>query len=346
VPRLFDAYLAVDWSARSTPSPARPSPDAIWVAETVIGGSGRATSGETYWRTRRACRDFLHRRLAEHVEAGRRVFVGFDFAYGYPSGFASSLGLNGEDPPWKLMWRELSRLIVDGPDNRNNRFAVAAELNRRCGAPAPGPLWGCPSARRTDTLETTSPRPGYPYPVGRGRAVDRWRWADRRQSGIQPVWKLMGSGSVGGQSLVGIPTLTYLRFEPSLAPVSRVWPFETGFTGTPAPEKGPFVVHAEIWPSNVPYAGDPTIAVKDQGQVRTVTRWLYEADVNGLLADLFDVPPQLPGDGVSAAVREEGRIIGGGPGMRRANAQRNVLGDASAKPTGRRALLRCAAVER
>jgi hypothetical protein len=36
---LFDAYIAVDWSARSGRSRVRPSPNAIWVGERVVGGT-------------------------------------------------------------------------------------------------------------------------------------------------------------------------------------------------------------------------------------------------------------------------------------------------------------------
>ena len=43
------------------------------------------------------------------------------------------------------MWDLLAQLVDDRDDNANNRFEVAAELNRRVG-PGPGPFWGCPPA--------------------------------------------------------------------------------------------------------------------------------------------------------------------------------------------------------
>jgi hypothetical protein len=55
------------------------------------------------------------------------VFVGFDFPYGYPSGFSSALGLEGTMPAWRLTWDELARLVSDGPDNRNNRFGACGQ---------------------------------------------------------------------------------------------------------------------------------------------------------------------------------------------------------------------------
>ena len=99
--------------------------------------------------------------------------------------------------------------------------------------------------------------------------------------GVQPVWKLLGSGSVGGQTLLGIPALCRLRADPALAAVSRVWPFETGFTTTPAPPDGPCIVHAEIWPGLGPDPLDPALTIRDQAQVRAVVRWLAGLERGG-----------------------------------------------------------------
>jgi hypothetical protein len=326
VARLFDAYVAVDWSARSLPSPARPSPDAVWVGETVVDGV-RAAAQEWYWRTRYACREFLEERIAHHVDAGRRVFVGFDFALGFPAGFARALGLAGNLPPWRLVWREIERLIVDRDDNRNNRFEVAAGLNRRCGGHTPGPFWGCPPARRSACLESTSPSCGYPFPLHEGEFLDRWRWVDRREPRIQPVWKLFGNGSVGSQTLMGIPVVAYLRFRTRFSDVGKVWPFETGFTPEPVPRHSPrpprttartvlaaepFVLYGEIWPTITPRTHDGPAAVKDQAQVRTVAAWLARADEAGRLSAFYDRPDDLPGEALAAAVAEEGWIVGAG----------------------------------
>lgn len=172
--RLFDVYLAIDWSARNMPSPTAPTRDALWVGEGFAPGvADPGPPGETYWRTRHACLDHIHARLLHHVEAGRRVFLGFDFPYGYPAGYAAALGLSGDAPPWRRIWDELRRLIVDDAANCNNRFAVAAALNARCGDPTPGPLWGCPVGTRLPTLAPTSP--GYPYLVRSGLSLERLR---------------------------------------------------------------------------------------------------------------------------------------------------------------------------
>jgi hypothetical protein len=95
--RLFDVYLAVDWSARSKPSPTAPTQDALWVGEAFAPGvASSETPSETYWRTRHACVDYLRARLLEHVQAGRRVFIGCDFPYGYQM-----------DLPERLAWQKM-----------------------------------------------------------------------------------------------------------------------------------------------------------------------------------------------------------------------------------------------
>lgn len=311
--RLFDVYIAVDWSARSMPSSVKPTRDAIWVGEEIAPEIESSIAvRESYWNTRFTCLSYLRDRLLHHVSLKRRVFLGFDFAYGYPTGFAQALDLKGELPAWRKVWNELSRLIKDDENNNNNRFEVAAELNARCGDPSPGPFWGCPVGRELPTLEMKSPVQGYPYKVAHDLAIDRLRWVDKRERGIQPIWKLIGSGSVGGQTLVGIPIVCKLRDDPLLAPISKVWPFETGFTSQPTPDAGPFVLHVEIWPGVVPDSLDSNLTIPDQAQVRAVVYWLSRLDASGQLTELFAQPAGLPEEATKACVEEEGWIIGGG----------------------------------
>jgi len=309
--RLFDVYIAVDWSARSAPSPIKPAQDALWVSEKLVPDLAdmEEAPGETYCRTRQACIAHIYARLLHHVAVGRRVLVGFDFPYGYPAGYATALGLDGHAPPWRRIWDELRRLIMDDAANRNNRFVVAAALNARCGGPESGPLWGCPIGVHLATLAPVSPR--YPYLVRAGLALERMRWTDRQVRGVQSVWKLYGTGSVGGQALVGIPAVCRLRDDPVLATVSRVWPFETGFRPDPTADRGPAVVYAEVWPGIVPEPLDPAVAVRDQAQVRAVVRWLARLDAAGELGRLFAGPAGLSARAWADGVAEEGWILGG-----------------------------------
>src|SRR6266852_6237964 len=71
------------------------------------------------------------------------------------------------------------------------------------------------------------------------RLIDCW------MVGAQPCWKLAYTGSVGSQSLTGIPVVRELRHNPRWADRVRIWPFETGL-GLPAEVQ---IVFAEVWPS-------------------------------------------------------------------------------------------------
>jgi hypothetical protein len=306
---LFDVYMAVDWSSANSPSPARPTKDAIWVGERLASGvDSYASGGEAYFRTRTECQRQLRGRLVRHASRGLRVFLGFDFACGYPTGFASALGLDSELAPWRSVWNELSRVISDSEDNRNNRFEAAARLNARCGDRQFGPFWGCPQRSEQPNLSMKSP--GYPYTVRPGLALDRLRLTDKAQRGVQEVWKLYGAGSVGGQALVGIPVVRQLRDDAKFEAFSCVWPFETGFTSELTPDKGPFILHAEIFPGNAPDPLDPEIGVRDQAQVRAVVRWLARLDEAGELAQLFAAPNKMAANNLDTCVVEEGCIIG------------------------------------
>ena len=307
--RLFDAYIFVDWSGRAVPSPVRPSADAIWIGEYAHGD---AAPPEIYCPTRQAATDHVFEALRRHAAAERRVLVGFDFPYGYPVGLADALGLDGPEPAWSRLWAELARLVDDRPDNSNNRFEVAAALNARIGSPAPGPFWGCVVGSSARTLVPTSPV--FPYVLGAGRSLARLRLTDRRVKGVQEVWKLMGAGSVGSQALLGIPRVHWLRQHPSLREISRVWPMEIGFTPTPTPTSGPFIVHAEIWPGIV----DPDElraevaggAIRDQAQVRLMCRWAAGLDAAGQLGLHFAGPADLDEAALQAVLDEECWILG------------------------------------
>lgn len=275
--RLFDDYVAVDWSASSVPKRGK---DSIWICASGTDPVNPATRAEATAQVRA----ILRRAVAD----GRRVLVGFDFPYGYPAGFAD-LAAPGDGPPWRRIWDLLTARIEDDDRNASNHFEVAAELNRTTGGA--GPFWGCPASRRQSGL-TSRRTCAFPY-----AGLSELREVDRRTRGVQSVWKLYGAGSVGSQALVGIPRVASLRDDGALVDVSRVWPFETGFTLPSAR-----VVHVEIWPGLAPVAHHE---VRDAGQVMgVVTRW-SELDAAGALAPLF-----APARPAAVAVAEEGWILG------------------------------------
>lgn len=304
----FDTYICVDWSARNRLSPRRPSADAIWLGM-LDRQSGQ--SQEIYYRGRQTCMEEVRSHLLHLVASQQRVLLGCDFSYAYATGLAAALGFTGNAPPWWQLWTELAAQIQDDPDNRNNRFAIAADWNARCGT-APGPFWGVPPQQITPTLRPRSP--GFPYNAN-GYTLERLRLAERRLSGVQESWKLLGTGSVGGQVLMGIPYLYGLRQDSELATCSAVWPFETGFTSHPTPESGPLIVHAELWPGIVKAAvveamGEEPGEVRDRIQVRELCRWAWKLDQSGQLGQLFDRPANLNDAEVTTCLQEEGWILG------------------------------------
>src|SRR5205807_3546491 len=88
----FDHYLIVDWSAASRPKTGR---DSIWICH-------RGPDGERVENppTRHLARLLLAEILAAATARDERAVLGFDFPFGYPSGLAARLGLNGA-PPWR-----------------------------------------------------------------------------------------------------------------------------------------------------------------------------------------------------------------------------------------------------
>lgn len=292
---LFDVYIIVDWSARSQPSPVKPSKDAIWIAELAED----CKLSTYYFRTRFAAKDFLIKRFLYHLEEGNRVLAGFDFSFGYPAGFAESIGLFGENK-WELTWNKITETIKDNPNNSNNRFAAADELNKICGNNSEGPFWGHPVNKRFEYLQKTSPFSQNKYHLTNEKILKNKRICEGKVSGVQPGWKLMGIGSVGSQNLLGIPILNQLRQDPQIIDKIKVWPFETGFKIPTAP-----ISFAEIWPGIIEI---PEIKekIKDEIQVAELDKYLSELDKQGRLAENFLAPKNLSEDQINQCLTEEG----------------------------------------
>ncbi|MES2969535.1 MAG: molybdopterin-guanine dinucleotide biosynthesis protein B [Pseudomonadota bacterium] len=269
----FDTVVVVDWSASGAPSSRVEAKDAIWLG--VADGSGERT---IYCRTRAEAEATLIGILDAEVGMGRRVLVGFDFPIGYPAGFAERLTGQAQA---RAVWRWFADRITDGPDNRNNRFAVADWINRQFGG---GPFWGRPVGADYSYLPTTKAVDYMALGLNERRAVET---AVPR---AQPVWKLYTTGSVGSQALMGLPMIHRL----SQRPATTVWPFD-------APSGQ--VVLAEVYPSLLAPAVAAEPGIKDAAQVRLLSRALLALSRAGKLGAMWSVP-----DGAE----EEGWILGAG----------------------------------
>ncbi len=285
---MFDTFVMVDWSAATVPRTGR---DSIWVC-------WHAPSGERLENppTRHAAKKLLGDWLAAALMRGERVLLGFDFPFGYPAGFAARLGLIG--PPWRAVWDEIATLLEDSEENQNNRFKIAAELNRRV-SDGCFPFWGRPPGFDTPFLDPKHHRRHDSDGLAERRLVDL------HIPTAQPCWKLLGAGSVGGQALTGIPVVRALRDDLRWIGSARIWPFETGLC---APANGSVVI-AEVYPSLwavSPGAGEP----KDAAQVRSVARFFAERDRAGKLATLFAGDPGLTQEQRNRVETEEAWTLG------------------------------------
>jgi precorrin-8X/cobalt-precorrin-8 methylmutase len=306
---LFDAYLVVDWSAAAVP---RQGKDSIWIGFGRRKGRALRLAPSANPATRADATRYVRWRLQELAAEEARVFVGFDFPYGHPTGLARALGQDPSQrlPAWRFVWQQLQALIRDGEDNANDRFTAASRLNARLG-PSPGPFWGGPRRWESETFRATSP--GFPYTTSAGVSLGQYRLAElamrARGQQVQETWKLYGNGSVGSQSLMGIPRVAALRWAPTLRAHSRIWPFETGFAAQPGANERPFILHAEIWPRVAPFKACAT-KVKDEIQVECLVQWIAAEDAAGRLGVWLDAPPDLSPIERDTCVREEGWILG------------------------------------
>jgi hypothetical protein len=300
VKRLFDAYVIVDWSAAEG---RRIGADAVWIGVLKRDVRFRPTYEAHNPATRAEAEALLRTILTDLRRRGERALLGFDFCLGFPEGTAARLKLEGE--PWAATWKFLGQNVVDKADNTNNRFAVAAKMNRLTTDEAT-PFWGAPARQAQRWLSTTKPADYGGLPEFR-----RAETATRKlgpKSMAKSVWQMHGAGAVGGQSLLGIAAVRRLVEE--LGPAAAVWPFGTGWRAlTPADLEPLSAVVAEIYPPLFPTAPEPG-EVKDAGQVRGVAEALAKLDDAGKLGALF-----APAAGVSeadraAVEREEGWILG------------------------------------
>lgn len=279
----FDRYVVVDWSAASRP---RTGPDSIWIATAGHRGEPALENPPT----RRLAEASLRRHLREATD--ERTLVCFDAALGYPVG---TPGLFGVGVGWRAMWSAITARLSDDDRNRNDRFAVAAGLNRAAGD-GPGPFWGCPPSFSHGALTPTKPAV---FPIPELRACELAATHGRRRP--SSAWQLLGAGSVGSQTLTALPVLERIVQERRI----DVWPFTTGLAA-PDVRTGGAVV-AEAWPTWFTTDAPPGI-VRDAHQVATVAARLRSADCTGEIDGWFT--PSLDARSRRAVEDEEGWILG------------------------------------
>ncbi|GAA0867812.1 molybdopterin-guanine dinucleotide biosynthesis protein A [Brevundimonas basaltis] len=298
--RLFDAYIIADWTAAEG---KKLGDQSIWIGVAKRDVRFRLYSETHNVATRAEGEALLGSLLADHRKRGDRVLVGFDFNLGFPTGTAERLKLSGT--PWAAMWKFLASNVVDRADNSNNRYQVAAKINRLMTDNA-WPMWGAPASQAQRWLTTTKP------PAGSGADIPEFRATEDavRKGKLQPksVWQMHGAGAVGGQTLVGIPAVR--RLLEKLGPSGAVWPFGTGWRALEAADIEPLsALVVEVWPSM--FDGKPNLGeFRDQAQVRATAEALAKMDETGALSKAF-APPKGADEALIARVeQEEGWILG------------------------------------
>ena len=294
--RLFNAYVIVDWSAASRPNTGA---DSVWIGVLKRDVRFRLAFEAFNPPTRAEAEKKLAAILDDLKKRSERALVGFDFALGFPRGFAAALKLPGE-APWRAAWDFLDKMVKDKADNTNNRFGVGSEINRRLTG-GPFPFWGVPPK---DALTTLQPKRARDHGPG---DLPEFRYADTAAKAAS-IWKLYYNGSVGGQTILGIPAAR--RIKQARGEAVRIWPFETGFRPlSEADLAGVEVVIAEVYPSlykAVPAAGE----VKDLAQVRVTAEHFARLDEANKLGAAFGPMADLPGEVREAAEHEEGWVVG------------------------------------
>jgi hypothetical protein len=299
VSRLFGAYIIVDYSAAEG---KKTGDSSVWIGVMKRDVRFRLSYERFNPATRAEAATLLRTLLADLHKRGDRVFLGFDFALGFVRGTSAQLALSGETPRAAL-WDFLAKNIVDKPDNTNNRFAVAAKMNRLM-TDAAYPFWGCPKSAAQKWLSTLKPDsfgdfPEYRFTEEAARA---------KKVAAKSLWQMHGAGVVGGQSMLGIVMLKALLSD--LGTGAKAWPFDTGFGALDHESlSGVDVVIAEIYPSLY----ETTLEdgeYKDEAQVRCTAEVFADLDDRGALEALFAAPTALDAAQLDISANEEGWILG------------------------------------
>lgn len=303
MPRLFDAYIMVDWSAAAKPVTG---PNSVWVGILARDARLRFQFSAVNPDTRLKARAFIEDMVGKLTGRGDRVLLGFDFNLGFPAGTANALDLPGDGPPWTRMHAHLATKLRDRPDNSNARFAIAAGMNYAI-SEGPFPFWGAPARDQANTL--SGKRPDFPEgaPVAEYRLVEQ-HVRIRKLGQPKSVWQLAYSGSVGSQTLLGIPHVAALR---ETLPKSRIWPFETGLQALNEDALGDTdVLITEIYPA---LARPPAVKpgqTTDEAEVEAIARHYLALDKKEGLGPLFAGPENLDPARISQIEGEEGWILG------------------------------------
>lgn len=303
--RLFDAYIIANWTAAEGKKLGEQS---LWIGVAKRDVRFRLYTETHNVATRAEGEKLLEELVTEHRKRGDKVLLGFDFDFGFPGGTAERLKL--ADRPWDAMGKFLASNIVDKADNTNNRYQVAAKMNRLM-TDEPWPFWGAPASQAQRWLTSTKP------PEGAGADIPEFRATElAARAGKMPpksVWQMHGAGAIGGLTLVGVPMLH--RLLAKLGDAATIWPFATGWRALEEADIAPYcAVVVEVWPPMFPATrktnGEGIKEFKTQAQVRAAAEAIATMDDEGTLSKAFAPPKGAKAAMVAKVENEEGWILG------------------------------------
>lgn len=298
--RLFESYVMVDWSAASKPATGA---DSIWIGALTPDSRLKLSFKASNPPTRAKAIEELTELLNRCLKRGDRVLMGVDFPLGFPAGTSEALKLKGE--PGKALRDFLLKEMKDKPDNSNNRFALAARMNRLI-SDGPFPFWGCSKKDELTTLSVKKTREHGKGDIAEFRIVEEAAMAAKKAR-PQPVWKIAYAGAIGGQAMTGIPAMERLREK---FPALKIWPFDLPLAKLDAEALADTrIVVAEVL-TTLSAANQQASEIRDEAQVRALCEALAERDANGKLAAMFGGEAKLTEAQKTAVAAEEGWILG------------------------------------
>ena len=298
---MFDRFIFVDWSASKGSNTGENS---IWIGS--CSRNDMTTLDAVNPSTRTEALSCLKEIITENRKG--KILIGFDFGFGYPHEAYKPDGI-GKD--WKSLWQKFHRNFYEEDYKKGKerfRFTQAKEWNKEYGLC----FWGEPNTKKNTEsigLEKDKVKEAMEN-IGEFRITDkRASW-----SGVKSLWQLYGAGSVGSQSLLGIPYVEKLRN--CLEKKIKVWPFETQFGKN---LKDFDVLLCEVHFAAITRVGanvmdrtEKSSEVKDRIQVEEMCRFFAEEDKDGSLLQKFLTVDCacVSKDDRSIAQTKEGWILG------------------------------------
>jgi hypothetical protein len=256
---LFDAYAFADYRGGQDDGPGV-------VLCFALGGGPVCRVAEV--RNRKTLDRTWRRLLRDASARGARLCFGQDHQYGVPLEFALELGLPTHD------WRGGIEQLFSGERGARAREAKAGEFARMVNEDL--------TARRSRPYFWSATKERYRLPSRAPRIDGQYRLTE--QSNGFPFSRIGDNGTVGGQTIVGLPRIfDMLRWaEGERIPVA-VWPFD-GLSVGDIPERA----HV-MWEPYPTLVRAKELAQSDLNDAHAATLWARDRDCAGALGRALDL---------------------------------------------------------